>query len=224
MVKLAAEPRQIFGKKLKTAREGGKLPVVAYGHKERPTALFVDLANFKKVLKQAGESSVVTLEIGKEEKDVLINEVAVHPVTSEPVHADFYVIEKGKVLQVKVPLEFTGTSEAVKNLGGVLVKVLYELEIEALPKDLPHQIKVDIGLLSTLESRVLVSDLKLSAGVKALVKGEEVVAAITTVQEEKEETPVDLSAIEVEKKGKKEEEATGEAASPSAEPEKKEKK
>ncbi len=217
MVKLAAEPRNIFGKKLKTAREGGKLPVVAYGHKDVATPLFVNSVDFQKVFKKAGESTVITLEVAGGDKDVLIHEVVVHPVSGEPVHADFYVIEKGKVLQVKVPLEFAGVSEAVKSLGGILVKVVHELEIEALPKDLPHGITVDISALATLESQVLVQDLKLPAGVKALAKPEDVVASITVAQEEKEETPVDLSAIEVEKKGKKDEEGAEGAEAAAAE-------
>ncbi len=214
MVKLVAEKRQVFGKKLKTARESGKMPAVAYGRKDLPLPIFVAPKEFKKAFDQVGESAVLTLDIAGEEKDVLIQSVVYHPVSGDPLHADFYVIEKGKALQVDVELEFTGVSEAVKSMGGTLVKVLHKLEVEALPKDLPHTLTVDISLLKDLESQVLVKDIAVPAGVTVLNGPEEVVAAIAVAKEEKEETPVDLSSIEVMEKGKKDEEteAGGEEA------------
>src|SRR3989344_8055656 len=98
-------------------------------------------------------------------------------------------------------------------MGGTLVRVLHELKVEALPLEIPHSISVDISALATLESQILVKDLKVPAGAKVLNDPEEVVAAISVAKEEPvEEAPVDLSAIEVEKKGKKDEEgAEGEA-------------
>ena len=212
MLELKAEKREIFGKKLTGTRKAGKMPIVAYGPKEKAASFLVDLKEFKKIFGKAGESSIISLKTADDHKDVLIHEVNYHPVSNEPIHADLYVIEKGKALKIKVPLEFTGQSQAVKELGGILVKVLYELEIEALPKDLPQHLTVDISPLNTLESQVLVKDIKLPNGVKAINKPEEVVASIDTVKEEVEETaPVDLSAIEVEKKGKKEEEGADSA-------------
>lgn len=225
MVELKAEKREIFGKKNKSARLAGKLPVVAYGPKDKPGSFFVSAADFKKVLKTAGESSIISFKTDKDYKDVLIHEVDYHPVTGEPVHADFYVIEKGKALKVKVPLEFIGTAPAVKELGGTLVKVLYELEIEALPKDLPPSLPVTVDRLETLESQILVKDLVLPQGVRVVAKPDEVVALIGTVKEELvEEAPVDLSTIEVEKKGKKEEESEAEAVAPAGTEKAKEKK
>ncbi|MEK7586585.1 MAG: 50S ribosomal protein L25 [Patescibacteria group bacterium] len=216
MLELKAEKREVFGKKLKGSRLSGKMPIVAYGHKEKVGNYFVDLKEFKKVFGKAGESAIISLATGTDNKEVLIHEVNYHPVSNEPIHADFYVIEKGKALKIKVPLEFIGHSSAVKELGGILVKSLHELEIEALPKDLPPHLTLDISLLTTLESQILVKDIKLPNGVKVINKPEEVVASIDTVKEEVEEVaPVDLSAIEVEKKGKKEEEGA-EAVAPGA--------
>jgi len=116
-------------------------------------------------VEKAGESSVIILSDGTNEHEALIHEIDIHPVTGVPRHADFYVIEKGKKIQVKVPLEFIGVSPAVKDLGGILVKVLRELEIEAAAKDLPHDLKVDISALKELTSTIHVSDLKIPAGV-----------------------------------------------------------
>ena len=206
MLKLASTKREKFGKQLKSARKAGELPVIVYGRKAKPVSLFVKALEFKKVFDQAGESSIISLTDAAGEESVLIHEVAFHPVTSEPMHADFYVVEKDVALEVDVPIEFTGVSPAVKELGGTLVKVLYELKIEALSQDLPHKITVDLTPLATLESQILVSNLILPKGVKAMNDLEEVVASITVAVEEpvEEAAPVDLSAIEVEKRGKEE--------------------
>lgn len=183
---------------LPSLRYDGKVPAVFYGPKEKSTPISLKATEFKKVWKEAGESSIIVLKNGNEEHEALIQDVEVHPVTGVPLHADFYVIEKGKKLQVSVPLIFEGVSEAVKSLGGTLVKVMHELEIEAMPKDLPHDIKVDISMLSALDSQVLAKDLKLGDGVTLMVEPEDVIAAISVKQEEVEEVaPADLSTIEV---------------------------
>ncbi len=206
MISLQAEERNIFGKQLKTARAAGRLPVVVYGRKTKPAPLFVKVQEFKKIFAAAGESSVITLQTPDGETAALVHEVAFHPVTSEPIHVDFYVVEKDVRLKIKVPVEFSGVSAAIKELGGTLVKVLHELEVEALPTDLPRGITVDLTPLATLESQILVSDLVLPRGVKAVNKADEVVAAVTVAKEEPvaEAATVDLSAIEVEKRGKAE--------------------
>jgi len=205
---LTAEKRDISSQNLAQERLAGKIPVVIYGPKEETQSFFVFTKEFKKIFKDAGESSVVTLKCDGADKDTLIKEVAFNPVSGEPVHADFYVIEKGKKVEVAVPLVFVGESPAVKDLGGTLVKVIHELEIEAMPKDLPHEVEVDISGLVDFESRIFASDIKLPAGVEMITEGEEVVALAGQAGEEvvEVEEPADLSTIEVEKKGKKEEE------------------
>ena len=102
--------------------------------------------------KQAGESSVIHLTGKDIDHEVLIQDIDLDPVTDNVRHADFYVIEKGKKVTVRVPLEFTGVAPAVKDLGGILVKVIHELEIEAMPKDLPHNLSVDISKLALLKT------------------------------------------------------------------------
>ncbi len=214
MFKLMVEKREVFGKQLPSARRAGKLPVVMYGRKNKPVSLFVQIQAFKKIFAAAGESSMITLQTPEGDVTVLVHDVAFHPVTSEPIHADFYVVEKDVLLKIKVPVEFTGMSPAVKELGGVLVKVLHELEVEALPADLPRGIAVDLAPLTTLESQIIVVDLVLPRGVKVVNRPDEVVAAVTVAEEEPaaEAAPVDLSAIEVEKRGKEAAPAEGEAA------------
>lgn len=219
MLKLSAEPREIYGKKLKPARAEGKMPVIVYGNKKEPVSLFVSTKEFKQVWNEAGESSMVTIDAGKSSDDVLIHEVDFHPVSGEPLHADLLVVDKTKKIETEVELRFEGIAPAVKDLGGILVKVLHELQIEVLPTQIPHDIEVDTTVLATLDSQILVSDLKIPAGVTVLNEADEVVAAISVAEDEPvEAAPVDISAIEVEKKGKEEVEGEG------AEAEKEEKK
>ncbi len=188
-------------------RSEGFIPAVFYGLNKQSTPISVNGKEFVKALKEAGESTTVTLDLGNEKVETLIHDVQVNAVTGVPLHVDFLVIDMNKKIQVAVPLEFDGVAGAVKNGLGVLVKVLHEIEIEALPKDLPHELHVDISRLENLDSHISVADLSLPAGVVAITPGTDIIASIAVMQEEKEEeVPVDLSAIEVEKKGKKEEE------------------
>lgn len=201
---------------LKELRKAGKVPAVFYGKKEASTPISIGMIDFMKVWKEAGESSVISLVTPEGTHESLLHAIDFDPITSAPRHADFYVFEKGHKVEVDVPLEFEGVSLAVKDLGGTLVKVLHELKVEAMPKDLPHNIGVDISALQSFESQILAKDLKLPPGVTMLVNEEEVVALVSAPREEKEEevAPVDLDSIEVVKKGKDEVEgeATEEAA------------
>ncbi len=193
--------------KLAELRAQGFIPAIYYGHKQAATPCVFHLNEFKKVLKTAGESTVVTLEMPTGKVSALITEVQYDPVKGEPIHADFYVIEKGHEVTVHVPVEFTGTAPAVKELGATLVKALHEVEVKALPENLPHGLTVDVSSLTTLDGQITAGDIVLPKGVTLVTQGKDVVAAIAVAKEEVE-TPVvmDLSSIEVEKKGKKEEE------------------
>lgn len=190
-----------------TLRAGGNIPAVFYGKKQESTPVSINTRDFYKVWKEAGESTVVILKEGENEHETLIHDVAVDAVSEEPIHADFYAFEKGKTLEVDVPLEFVGVSPAVKDLGGTLVKVVYELSIEAIPSKLPQQIEVDISSLVDFESQIQAKDLKLPEGVELAIEPEEVIALVSEANEEEPEETVeaDLSSIEVEGEKKPEE-------------------
>lgn len=194
-------------------RKAGKMPAVFYGKKTESTPITIERKDFIKVWNAVGESGVVTIKTANGTVDALINAVDVDPVSDIPRHADFYVFEKGKKIEVDVPLEFVGVSPAVKDLGGTLVKTLHEIKISADPQHIPHHVEVDISSLVDFQSQILAGDLVLPTGVVLVELPEEVVAtAAAPKEDEPEETaPVDLSAIEVEKKGKKEEEGAEEA-------------
>ncbi|MDO8492099.1 MAG: 50S ribosomal protein L25 [bacterium] len=213
MLSLTVEERKIIGKTSKRLSED-KMAAVYYGHKEKSTPIIIKKADFKRVFKQAGESTVVVLENAGKKLEALIHEVDFDPIKGEPRHADFYILEKGQKVTVSVPVHFEGEAPAIK-LGGILVKVMHEIEVEAEPSKLPHAIVVDVSMLVEMDSRIAIKDVILPSGVSAIEDADETVALIALPKEEKEEeAPVDLAtAVEVEKKGKKEEEG---AASDSA--------
>jgi large subunit ribosomal protein L25 len=186
-------------------RTAGKIPAVFYGAGTPSTNITVDKKDFEKVWKEAGESSTVVLNVGTKKVDALIHEVQFDAVKGTAIHADFLVVDMNKPIQVAIPLEFVGVAPAVKSGVGTLIKVMHEIEVSALPSDLPHNISVDLAKLESLDSNITVGDLVLPKGVTATTKAQEIVAAIAEQKEESEEptAPIDLSAIEVEKKGKK---------------------
>jgi large subunit ribosomal protein L25 len=207
-INIKAEKRTKIGK-LESLKKAGFLPAVYYGHKKESTPIQINKIDFIKAWKNAGESTVIKLETPEGEVEALIHEVDLDPITSEPRHADFYVFEKGHKVEVAVPVEFIGISPAVKDLGGVLMKILHEIKVKAEPSNLPHQIEVDISPITELEGQILAKDIIMPKGVELMEHPEEVIVTVATPKaEEKEEevAPADLTAIEVEKKGKADEE------------------
>jgi len=183
------------------------MPAVIYGPKEKASHVFLRVQDFKKVWGKAGETTLITVKVkGDKDREVMIHEAEFDPIRGEPIHADFYVVDQTKTMKVHVPIEFTGTAPAIKELGGVLVKVLHEIEIESMPKDIPHEIKVDLSSLSAFGSHITVGDIIVPTGVTVVSHANETIVLISEPKEEVEETPISIADIEVEKKGKKEEE------------------
>jgi large subunit ribosomal protein L25 len=206
MITLEVTQRTIIGKSSALLSKEGQMPATIYGPKQEALSIALSLLEFKRILRNEGESSVLHLTGLAKPIQVLIHEIDRDPVTGTPRHADFYAIEKGAKVEVAVPLTFIGESAAVK-AGASLVKVLHELEIEVAPEHLPHEIEVDISVLENMGDQIHVSDIKLPKGVELKIDGEEVVALIqeTEVEEETESAAPDMDAIEVEKKGKSDE-------------------
>lgn len=213
-ITIKTDKREKIGK-LKALRNEGLMPAVYYGHKKESTPIQIKKNDFIKAWKNAGESTVIKLNTPDGEIEALIHDIDINPITGEPRHADFYIFEKGHKVEIAVPLEFIGISPAVKDLGGVLMKILHEIKVEAEPSNLPHQIKIDISPITELEGQILAKDILLPKGVELMEHSEEVVVTVATPKAEKveEEKPVDLTQIEVEKKGKAETETPEETES-----------
>ncbi len=201
---LTVEARTERGKKLTGLRNAGKLPAVMYGPKEEATPISVDRIAFEKLFKQTGESSVIVLNGLNAPKEVIVHDVSFDARRGGVIHVDFYAVEAGKEITVDVPLVFVGEAPALKQ-GGTLTKVLHEVEVTCMPSNLPKEILVDISVLDDFEKQIHVKDLTIPTGVTIENDGEEVVVLAQPVEEEAEQTPaMDMSSIEVEKKGKTE--------------------
>ncbi len=213
MLTLPVEKRESAGTKAPVLRRAGKLPAVVYGPHQESTAISIDARAFDKVLRDAGESSIVMLSgLGMGELPTLIHEVDLDPLTNRPRHIDFYAVTKGEKVEVSVELEFTGESPAVK-AGMNIVKVLHEIEVKADPMNLPKSVTVDVSSLAAVGDQIHVRDLVLPSDVELVTEPEDVVALVQEVVIEKaEEAPVDISTIEVEEKGK--EKVKGEETAP----------
>ncbi|MEK7613520.1 MAG: 50S ribosomal protein L25 [Patescibacteria group bacterium] len=209
-MELTASKRTVSGKGLVALRKAGKMPAVVYGAKDEALSIELSQREFTNILKDAGESTIVALSIDGMEKNVLIHDVDYDPLTNEPRHVDFYAVQKGQKVEVSVPLEFSGVAPVVKELGANVVKVLHELEVEADAMNLPHELMVDIGSLTTLESQITAKDINLPSGVVLVTDPEEVIAIVAMPEEEPVEpvAAVDMATIGIsEERGKKEEEA-----------------
>lgn len=228
MLSLAVDKRKDGGASAAVIRRAGSVPGVVYGAHQEATPITVSARAFGKILREAGEATIVSLtglDGPTSTLPTLIHEVDLDPLTDLPRHVDFYAVTKGQNVEVAIPLLFEGVSPAVE-AGANLVKVMHELEVEADPMNLPHNIVVDISVLKAIGNKIHASDLVLPIGITLVTPAEEVVALVQEVVEEKEEetaVPADISSIEVEKKGK-EEEAGAVAVAGEAAPEKKEKK
>lgn len=191
-------------------RKAGDIPAVFYGPKEESTSIAVNAVEFEKVYAEAGESTIITLKGDAEDHDALVHDVQVDPVKGTILHVDLYVIERGKKLTLHVPVEFEGTAPAEKTLGGVLVKVMHEIEIEAMPRHLPQHLTADLSVLVDFDTVLHAKDLALPEGVELVTEPEEVVALVQEHKEEEESEAFNPESVQVEEKGKKEEESAEE--------------
>lgn len=213
-ITLQAKKREIFGKKNKTLREKGFVPAVIYGKGKESIPLEVNLKEFEEVFKKTGETDIFNLEIEGEKKarNVMVQEVKRHFLTNSPIHVDFYEVEMDKPITTPVPITLVGESPAVK-AGGILIQSMDEIEIEALPKDIPHEIVVDVSVLTEIGQTIYVKDLKLKEGIKILVDSHNPVCTISApISEEELEKELGRvkTAEEVEVAGVKEEEKPAE--------------
>ncbi len=215
-ITLRAETRNITGRKVKSLRREGFVPAVIYGHGFESLPIQVPVKDFEKVYAEAGESSVVYLNLGENNYPTIIQDVARDPMSDKFLHADFYKVRLDEKIKAKIPLNFIGESLAVKEFGGILVKNISEIEVEGFPQDLPHQIDVDISSLKELKEHILVKDLSVSSKLKIEADPESIVALVQEPISEEElkaqlETPAATpEEVEVVKKEKAEEEAPAE--------------
>lgn len=176
-------------------RAQGRIPAVMYGKGQESTSVSIDTRAFEKAFKTAGFSSVISLSGDGDGKDALVYDVAYHPVTGTPIHADLYLVAKGQTVEIEIPLVFEGIAPAEK-AGAVIVRVMHSIEVKAEPRNLPHELVIDLAALAAEGDRITAGDIKLPTGVTLVTDGEEVIVSATAFKEEKEEVaaPVEGAA------------------------------
>ncbi len=211
---LKAEKRENLGKKVDLLRQQSLVPGVIYGPGLKENIYVqIDAVALKKAYREAGESSIISLEIAgeKEPIDVLIKDVSFEPVLMDIEHIDFYKIKAGQKIEANIKLVFVGEAPVIKSMGGTLVEALDELKVKCLPKDLIHEIQVDLSGLNTYEDTIYVKDLAIPSTIEILNALDESVVSVTPP--EKEEAAVvstDVTPEMPEVIGKKKDEESAE--------------
>ena len=225
---LQASTRSATGKRAHTIIRNRRIPAVLYGHGIKNQNLELDPVAFQKLLRDAGTSSLVDLQVGDGAAvKVLIHDVQRHPTKSDVIHVDFYQVKMTEKLQTEIELEVAGESPAVKEQGGILVRALDKLKVECLPADLVPSITVDISALKTFEDRIRVSDLNIPKGITILDHQDEIVATVTPPRSEEEiaalssEVTEDVTAVAAVEKEKPADEAEGGEEAPEKKTDKK---
>ncbi len=210
-MKIAFLKREVVGKKVAGLRAQGQTPVVCYGNQEKPQSYTVNT----KTLKTALTSDKMVFEIDGDvsEKQVMVQDVAYHPITEEPLHVDFLFVDATQEVTHEVPVHIEGEAPAEKAYGGQVLVTLDKIEVRALPQHIPSQVIADVSDLQEIGSRLTASAIPLPENVTLVTNTDEIIVSIMEESQEEEqgtETDEDyLSKIEVTGKGgKKEEEAT----------------
>lgn len=198
---LKAEKRTIVGKKVKHLRREGILPANMFGKGIQSTSLQLPVKEFEDIYNKVHETGLIDLTVDGQLYPVLIQNIHIHPITRIPLHADFFKVNLKEKVKATVPIIAVGEPKAVSDKIGVLLQPLSEVEVEALPADLPENIEVNVEGLSTIDQSLSLEDLKVPSGVEILAEPSEMVFRIGELVSEEAEA---LAA---------EEEAEAEAAS-----------
>lgn len=193
---LKAEVRELMGRKVKRLRLEGILPANVSGKKVKSLGVQINLKEFEAVYKAAGETGLISLEIEKEKevRPVLIHNLQLNPKSDLPVHVDFLQVDLKEKVTAEVPIELVGESQVAKQGIGTVVQQLNEVEVEALPADLPEKFEVNIEELVEVDQAIYVKDLKYDKA-KVEIKGE-MDAIIVKVEPPQKEEVVEVPVAE----------------------------
>lgn len=205
---LKAEKRNQLGRKVKGLRKEGVVPANVFGKKIKSESIQIKLVDFNKIFKETGETNLLELHINGDKKPVLVHNIQKNPVTEEVLHVDFLQVNLKEKVTAEIPIELIGESPAEKQALGTLVQHMDEVEVEALPTDLPEKFEIDVSFVTQVDQVVCLGDIKVDKG-KVEIKEdlEKIVLKIEPLREEKEEVKTSEEVSEEDKdKVKKEEE------------------
>jgi large subunit ribosomal protein L25 len=194
MIQLQAQIRTIFKKAVASLLKQDIIPAEIYGHKFENKHISVSRKEFTKVFNEAGETGIVTIALDGKNYPVLVHSVEFNHLTDAIVHIDFYAVNMNEKTTAEIPLHLIGEAPAVKELGGVLVKALEKIEVEAFPADLVPHIDVDISKLTELNQSIHIKDLQVSAKIKVLSEPSTVIVVVS--EPKVEEEPVVAPVVE----------------------------
>jgi large subunit ribosomal protein L25 len=204
---LDAIRRDLIGKQVKALRREGKLPAILYGKTIKPTPVILDLKPASNTLSHMSTSALVTINLDDEKHIALVREKQRNVITGVLTHVDFQVVSMLEKIRTSVSIEVQGEAPAVKNFNGIVVLNTDELDVEALPGDLPERIKVDISILETIGQVIHLRDLTLPENIIIMNDPDTIIVVVTPPEVElAEEVEVAEVEPEVIEKGKKEEE------------------
>jgi large subunit ribosomal protein L25 len=175
--KLKAEARKITGKAVKKLRREGILPANVYGKDIKSQSLQLPLSEFQPIYKEVGETGLVDLLVGDQTIPVLIHSIH-QDYRGIPIHADFFKVNLKEKVRADIGLEFIGEPKAVVDKIGLLEEIHKEVEVEALPTDLPEHIEVNVEHLANIDDQITVADLKAPEGVEILSDPNQVLVKI----------------------------------------------
>ncbi|RJR28538.1 50S ribosomal protein L25 [Candidatus Microgenomates bacterium] len=189
--KLEINKRDKTGRKVKVLRREGVVPANVFGRGIKSYSVQVDAAAFAKVFEEAGETGIIELVLGKETNPALVSSVQRDPVTGYIIHIDFKQVDLKQKVSATVAIELIGESPAEKQSVGVVVQQMDEIDVEALPMDLPEKFEIDASVLSEVGSAVYVKDLKYDkAKVEIDADPEQIIVKVEELQKEEAPMPV----------------------------------
>ncbi len=200
-MELTARKRSEGGKSVKLLRAEGLIPAELYGRGIENAHLIVEESEFRKVFREAGENTVIDLIVDGEKRKVLIHDVQRHYLKGTILHVDFYQIREDEKVTARVPLKFRGESPAVKEKGALLNKAITEVEVRALPGDLPKEIDVDLAALDEVDKSIYIRDLSIPRGVEVTLDPDTVVATAMEREPEQEESKQESEEAAKEQEG-----------------------
>lgn len=178
--KLPVEKRKLEGRKVKGLRGQGILPANIFGKGIKSLAVQVSQKEFDDIYRLVGETGIVDVQVKGEEKvrPILIHNLQVDHVTDLPLHADLHQVDLKETISANIPVELVGEAPAVSQKIGILIQQLSEVEVEALPDNLPDKFEIDVSSLAAVGDAILVENIKMPTGVKILTSPKEVLAKI----------------------------------------------
>lgn len=183
--------------KVSQLRREGRVPATVYGKNVNSESFSVSLPDFVKVYGEAHETGLIELTVDGVVKPVLVHAVQVDPVKSTVLHVEFHQVDLKEKVHADVPLVLIGESPAVAQKTGVILSLVSELEVEALPTDLPEKLEADISGLSEIDQELTVANIPVPHGVTILSDAAIVIAKVAPMvsKEAEEQAAAEAAAV-----------------------------